>query len=97
MLADAKKPVAFDFLITTDLDAPTDFVIDVINNESVEPLPLKTISAEDNEEDEERAVRASIKIKKLAKQFRKGINTFEIAYDNQGERMAEEVVLQIEM
>ena len=97
MLADEKKPKFFDFLITTDLDAPTDFFIDVINNESVEPIALETLSLEEITEDEERAVRANVKIKTLAKLFKKGINTFEIAYDDNGERVAEEVILQIEM
>ena len=97
MLADEKKPKFFDFLITTDLDAPTSFVIDVVNNEKVSPISLGVLSTEEDLEDEERAVRANVKIKTLAGQFRKGINTFEIAYVDDGERVAEEVILQIEM
>ena len=97
MLMEVKKPKYFDFLIITNLDAPSEFTIDVINNAEVKPLKLKVLSVETDEENEERSIRANVEIKKLAKLFKKGINTFEISYDDEGDRVAEEVILDIEM
>jgi len=97
MLTEVKKPKYFDFLIIVDLDAPSEFTIDVINNAEVKPLKLKVLSVETDEENEEKSIRANVEIKKLAKQFKKGINTFEISYDDGGDRVAEEVILDIEM
>ena len=97
LLMEVKKPKYFDFLITTDLDAPSEFSIDVINNAEIKPIELEVLSVETDEENEERSIRANVEIKKLAKQFKKGINTFEISYDDGGDRVAEEVILDIEM
>ncbi len=97
LLTEVEKPKYFDFLITTDLDAPSEFSIDVINNAEIKPIELEVLSVETDEENEERSIRANVEIKKLAKQFKKGINTFEISYDDGGDRVAEEVILDIEM
>ena len=97
LLMEVKKPKYFDFLITTDLDAPSEFSIDVINNAEIKPIELEVLSVETDEENEERSIRANVEIKKLAKQFKKGINTFEISYDDGGDRVAEEVILDVEM
>lgn len=97
MLMEVEKPKYFDFLITTDLDAPSEFTIDVINNANVKPLKLKVLSVETDEDNEEKSVRANVEIKKLAKQFKKGINTFEVSYVDGSERVAEEIILDIEM
>ncbi len=96
-LAKTKKPKKFDFLITAPSDAPDIFVIDTINGKSIEPIELKVLSVEVDEEEEEKAVRVNVSIKKLAKLFKKGINTFEVSYIDDGERVAEEVILQIEI
>jgi len=97
LLTNVKKPKYFDFLITTDLDAPSEFSIDVVNNAEITPIELEVLSVETDEENEEKAVRAKVRIKTLAKKFKKGINTFELSYYNDGERVSEEVTLQIEM
>ncbi len=97
LLAEVKKPKYFDFLITTDLPAPSEFLIDVVNNVEIEPIQLEVLSVEDDEEDEVSSVRTNVKIKTLAKKFKKGINTFEVSYMLDGERVSEEVTLQIEM
>ena len=97
LLTDVKKPKFFDFLITTDLDAPSEFSIDVVNNVEIKPIELEILSVETDEENEEKSVRANVRIKALAKKFKKGINTFEVSYVNDGERVSEEVVLQIEI
>lgn len=97
MLMEVEKPKYFDFLITTDLSAPPEFSIDVVNNVEIKPIKLDVLSVETDEENEEQLIRANVKIKTLAKKFKKGINTFEVSYDDQGERVSEEVTLQIEM
>ena len=97
LLTETKKPKFFDFLITTDLDAPSEFSIDVINDAEIKPIGLEVLSVETDEENEEKSIRAKVKIKTLAKKFKKGINTFEVSYDNNGERVSEEVTLKIEI
>jgi hypothetical protein len=97
LLTNEKKPTYFDFLITTDLDAPSEFSIDVINGVEIKPMKLKILSVEVNEEDEEKLIRANVKIKTLAKKLKKGINTFDVAYNEGNERVSEEVILQIEI
>ncbi len=97
LLTEVEKPKYFDFLITTDLPAPSEFSIDVVNNTEIKPIELDVLSVDTNEEDEEASVRANVKIKTLAKKFKKGINTFEVSYLSDGERVSEEVTLQIEM
>jgi hypothetical protein len=94
-LKDEKKPKYFDFLITTDTDVPPAFQIDVVNGEEIEPLPLEVLSTESS--DEEQSTFARVKIKPLIKTFKKGINTFEISCVIEDERVAEEVILQIEI
>lgn len=96
-LAKEKKPKYFDFLITAPLDAPDKYVIDIINGANVEPIDLKILSTEVDEQEEEKLVRVNVSIKKLAKLFKKGINTFEVSYMNGDERISEEIILQIEM
>lgn len=96
-LAKEKKPKYFDFLITAPLDAPDQFVIDIINGENTEPIDLNVLSVNVNDEDEEKLVRVNVKIKLLVKRFKKGINTFEVSYTDNGERVSEEVILQIEI
>jgi len=97
LLTEVEKPKYFDFLITTDSPAPSEFSIDVVNNAEIEPIELKVLSIETDEEDEETSVRANVKIKTLAKKFRKGINTFEVSFIRDGERVSDEVTLQIEI
>ena len=96
-LYEEKKPKYFDFLITTDSSAPAEFTIDVINGSKIEPIPLSVLSSEFIAGEDEKVSRANVKIKILAKKFKKGINTFEISYFDGEERVAEEVILQLEM
>jgi len=97
LLTEVEKPKYFDFLISADLPAPSEFSIDVVNNAEIKPIALEVLSVETDEEDEESLIRAKVKIKTLAKKFKKGINTFEVSYVMDGERTSEELTLQIEM
>ena len=96
-LQDVKKPKYFDFMITTDASAPAEFSIDVVNGVEITSLSLEILSTDLDEENDEKSTHARVKIKPLIKQFKKGINTFEIAYGDGEERVAEEVLLQIEI
>jgi len=94
-LAKEKKPKNFDFLISAPADAPENFVIDRLNGAPTEPVELKIVSVSKLEDTS--SVRAQTKIKVLAKRFKKGINTMEVAYvDQAGQRQAAEVVLEIQ-
>jgi len=89
-LSATDKPGDFEFILYA-VAGDRDFFIDSINGEPVKPLALQTLPMEGGH------VRASVAIKKLSKQFRRGINRFEVAYaDDSGERVASEVVLEIE-
>ena len=58
-------------------------------------MTMKTVSVDQRED--EKDVRTRIKIKPLAKQFKKGINRFDVSYvDEEGVRQASEIVLDIE-
>lgn len=94
-LAKQEKPKNFDFLITAPSDAPESFVIDRINGAPTKPVELEVVSV--SKSDQTSSVRASAKIKVLAKRFKKGINTMEVAYlDSAGERRAAEVILDLQ-
>ena len=71
------------------------FKIDSVNGSSIEPLTLGV--KESSTVDGATSVVCEVKIKPLAKHFRKGINRFEVAYSDGSERIATEVVLDIEI
>ena len=89
-LLKSKEPKYFEFVLH-NVSLEQEFVIDSVNGKPVKPLKLRTI------ESNEGNIRASIEIKKLSKQFQKGINRFEVAYtDESGKRLSSEVILEIE-
>jgi hypothetical protein len=90
-----EKPKYFEFQISVPQDTSRTFVIDRVNSEAIDPLKLKNIS--ENIEDDELVINAQIKIKKLLKKFVKGINTIEIASLEGNERMATKLIIDIEI
>jgi hypothetical protein len=94
-LAEEEKPKYFEFQITVPADAPREFVIDRVNNESIKPLKLKILS--ETVEDGETVVNAQIKIKTLVKKFAKGINSIEIANQGTPERVSTRLMVDIEI
>lgn len=94
MVANA-KPEVFKIHITKQGAFPPRFVIDSVNGKPVEAMPLEI--KESNVEDGNVDAIATIKIKTLAKHFQKGINRFEVAYIENGERTAVETILNIQM
>lgn len=90
-----EKPEYFEFQITTLPGISTEFVIDRINSEVIDPLKLQNIA--ENEAGDGLVVNAQIKIKTLLKKFAKGINTIEIASTKDGERIATTLIIDIEI
>ena len=94
-LEKVEKPKFFDFLASVPKSAPEKFVIDSINGVEIKAMKMKTVSVD--QRDDEKDVRTRIKIKPLAKQFKKGINRFDVSYlDEEGVRQASEIILDIE-
>ena len=94
-LAEQEKPKIFEFLIIIPDTAPRELVIDRINGEPIKPVKLKQVS--EVIEDDEAIINATVKIKTLVKKFQKGINTIEIAYGEGEDRVATEVVVNIQI
>jgi len=89
------KPELFKIRITKEGTLPSKFVIDSVNGKPVEPLLLEIGEAKTVDGSSE--VIAKIKIKTLAKHFQKGINRFDVAYSENGERTAVETILNIQI
>jgi hypothetical protein len=89
-----EKPRVFEFLIHAPASAPTEFVIDTINGARVDPIALTTLSS--SKDGDELTVNAAASINDLAKQFKRGINTIEIAYGRDAARVGSEVVVNIQ-
>lgn len=99
VLDDFMKPGAksevFKIRITRQGTMPKQLVIDNVNGKSVEAMPLDVGSVSTSDGTSEAI--ATIKIKTLAKLFQKGINRFEVAFTENGERTAVETILNIQM
>jgi|GEM_PF-804415 len=94
-LTAAEDPEYFAFAIKAPVGSGGKFVIDTVNHVQIDELELKTEST--GKENEQEQWRGEVKIKKLGKQFKKGINTFEIVTIINGERVSQEVVLDIQI
>lgn len=94
-LEKAEKPEKFAFSIKSPKSAQGPFSIDKLNGVAIEPLPLDAKST--GTEGDVATWRGEVEIKKLGKEFKKGINTFEVATTIEGERVAKEVVLDIQI
>lgn len=89
-----EKPRVFEFLIHAPADAPATFAIDRINGEPTDPLPLTILNTSAGAG--EQTVNAAVGIADLAKRFKKGINTIEVAYTGDTGRVASEVVVNVQ-
>jgi hypothetical protein len=90
-----EKPKVFSFAIQAPVGNSGEFIIDKVNGETIKALKL-TANLTGAEEGME-FWHGEVDIKKLGKKFQKGINTFEIATTIEGERVATEIVLDIQM
>jgi len=88
------KPRVFEFLIHAPADAPLEFAIDTINGEHTDPLALTVLSS--TKAEDELTVNATASINDLAKRFKRGINTIEIAYGAGEQRIGAEVVVNVQ-
>jgi hypothetical protein len=89
------KPEDFKIHISKQGALPAEFVIDSVNGKAVEAMPL--IVMESRTADGNVDLIATIKIKALAKHFQNGINRFEVAFTENGERTAVEAILNVQI
>ncbi len=90
-----EKPKVFPFAIQVPVGSSGEFIIDKLNGEPIEAIKLSAVLTGTEEELE--FWHAEVGIKKLAKKFKKGINTFEISTMIDGVRVAQEIVLDIQI
>lgn len=91
----SKKPEVFKIKIVKSGTFPSQFLIDSVNDKSIEPIPLK-LTEQSTADDTTTAV-AEVGIKALSKHFQKGINRFQVAYKEGQDRVGTEVLLEIQM
>lgn len=89
------KPEFFKIHVSMQGELPSRLVIDSINGNAVEALPLDITESTISDGDTDAI--ATIKVKTLAKHFQKGINRFEVAYTKDGQRLSAETILNIQM
>jgi hypothetical protein len=89
------KPELFRIRVTRHGTLPAHLVIDNVNGKAIEALPLDIETSKSLDGSIEAV--ATIKIKTLAKHFQKGINRFEVAFTENGERTSVETILNIQM
>lgn len=93
--ADQPKHDVFRIKVSKDGQLPAKLTIDNVNGKPVEAMVL-AVSKVATADGESSGV-AEIKAKTLAKFFARGINRFEVAYTEGGERKATEVVMDVQM
>lgn len=91
----SKKPEVFKIKITKTGPLPDAFSIDSVNDKPIEPISLKLV--EQSTTDDVTTAIAEVGIKTLGKQFQKGINRFQVAYQDGQERVGTEVLVEIQM
>ena len=89
------KHDTFRIKVAKEGQLPGKLVIDNVNGKPVEAIPL-TVKDTAAKEGETSGV-AEVGAKSLAKYFQRGINRFEVAYDEGGQRRSTEVVMDVQM
>jgi hypothetical protein len=89
------KHDVFRIKLAKDGALPAKLVIDNVNGKPVDAIPL-TLKSPATKDGEATAV-AEVSPKVLAKHFARGINRFEVAYTEDGQRHATEVVMDVQM
>jgi hypothetical protein len=89
------KHETFRVKVSKDGQLPAKLYIDNVNGKPVEAIPL-TVKGAVVRDGEASAV-AEVSAKTLAKHFARGINRFEVAYDEDGQRRSTEVVMDVQM
>ena len=94
-LLQQKKPDIMRIKLQKDGGMPNQLVIDSVNGKSVDAIGLK-LTGQKSVDGTQEAV-GEVKLKPLAAHFQKGINRFDVAYQESGERKAVEVILDVQM
>lgn len=92
---DQPKHDTFRIKVAKDGGLPAKLFIDSVNGKTVEAMPLAVTNVA--VKDGEATGVAEIKAKTLAKYFARGINRFEVAYEEGGARKSVEVVMDVQM
>jgi hypothetical protein len=89
------KHDVFRIKVAKDGKLPDKLVIDSVNGKQIDPIALTVKDAA--QKDGATVATAEVGAKVLAKHFARGINRFEVAYTEDGERHATEVVMDVQM
>jgi hypothetical protein len=89
------KHDTFRIKVAKDGQLPAKLYIDNVNGKPVEAIALAVKGAA--LKDGEASAVAEVSAKALAKHFARGINRFEVAYDEDGQRKSTEVVMDVQM
>jgi len=92
---DQPKHNIFRIDVSKNGPLPSRLFIDSVNGKETEAIPL--VLGDVEIKDGENHVIATIDAKILAKHFARGINRFEVAYREDGERKAKEVIMEVQM
>ena len=92
---DQPKHDTFRIKVSKEGQLPANLVVDSVNGKPIEALPLNLGKVETK--DGEASGVAEIRAKALARHFVRGINRFDVAYSENGERQATEVVMDVQM
>ena len=90
-----KKPRAFKFRIVKAGALPASFQIDNVNDKPVDPIQLKL--GDSSIDGDATTTMGEVEVKTLAKHFQKRINRIQVAYDETGQRVGTEVLIEIQM
>lgn len=90
-----EKPKVFRINLAVDGALPKEFVIDTVNGKSVDPIPLAITQSTPGAEGSTAV--GEVGIKKLLKHFIKGINRFDVSYQDDTGRHSTEVILNIQI
>jgi hypothetical protein len=93
-LAQPKHDV-FRIRLSKDGTLPDKLTIDTVNGKAIDAIPL-TLKPSNTKDGETTAV-AEVNPKVLGKHFARGINRFEVAYTEDGQRKATEVMMDVQM
>jgi len=94
-LEGVEKPKVFAFSIQAPTGNSGEFIIDTVNGGKIDALKLDASKTGGDEGLE--YWRGEVSIKKLVKNLKKGINTFEISTVIDGQRVSKEILLDIQI
>lgn len=94
-LQNEKEPEYFIIRVETHNSVPQNLNIDVVNGKPLQkPIELEISNTQPR--DQGATLLTRVKIKKLAENFQRGINRFEVSYMENGQRIGTEVVLNVQ-